>query len=339
MSIFTSMSVSVNPAGTSDADSLFSGADTTAVQLAEQLRSEADSHGSPRILLLIGPTILHAFTDAQLEALREDGAAIETIPIRHPRLDPAYCPTLIELDLDRATSAGVFLAAVDMAVSDWQPQALQNGQGHRIGAFLFSYATPGEVAAHLGHVALQRRPRSGRCLLGLHDPAAFDGIWQVCSTAQRRQVLGPVDDWYVVDRWQRCSAHRCDASAGAATESTGLSFTASQWDALANVRAINRAWSRARYEGIPVSLAIFTKLADALQRARGYGLSDDDDLVLFAWHALSVRPDFDGHPRIRRALRNVAPDMLYARVTAAVSERDWHEVRASGADEPGFQKA
>lgn len=283
--------------------------------------------------------MLHAFTDAQLEALREDGAAIEKVFIRHPRLDPAYYPMLVELDLDRAASSGAFLAALDMAVSDWQPQAQQNGEGHRIGAFLFSHATSGEVAAHLGRVALQRRPLSGRCVLGLHDPAAFDGIWRVCSAAQRRQVLGPVDDWYVVDRWQRCSAHRLDESTGAAAESTVLSFTASQWDALANVRAINRAWIRAQYEGIPVSPATFTKLADAMQRARSYGLTDAEDLVLFAWHALSVRPDFDSHPHIRRALRNIGPDVLYARVAAGMSERDWQDVRTWGTDGAVSRKA
>ncbi|MFL9904359.1 DUF4123 domain-containing protein [Paraburkholderia fungorum] len=339
MRTFTSTSGSVYPDGTSDADSLFAGASATAVQLGEQLRREADLRGSPRVLLLTGPAMLRAFTDAQLEALKEDGVAIETIVIRHPGLDPAYCPMLVELDLDRPASAGAFLAALDMAVSDWQPQSLQNGQGHRIGAFLFSRATSGEVAAHLARVALQRRPRSGRCLLGLHDPAAFDGIWRVCSTVQRRHVLGPVDDWYVVDRWQRCSVHRRDESAEAAAESTVLSFSASQWDALANVRAINRAWIQAQYEGMPVSPAIFAKLADAMQRARSYGLFDADDLVLFAWHALSVRPDFDSHPHIRHALQNVGPDTLYARVEASLSERVWHEVRIGEAGGPGSREA
>lgn len=299
--------------------------------LIDQLRRQCAELHLSHCLLLTGPAVLRAFTSEALDALKRIGGAVADVPLRPDRVAPDYWPSVIELDLDHAVPADLCEAAVTMALNDWEPGLLKLGQGHRIGAFLFSDAPLDKIARHLVNIAVQQRSdRPGQRLLGIADPAAFEGLWRVCTEAQREHLLGPIKLWRTLGRWGQWTDYRRSAVSGdEAAKGRFLGLDDHQWQALFDVRPINRAWARMRGEGRVVRREDFEQLPDSLRRAHRYGLTDPQDLELYALHALEMRADFDLHPRMQTLLSQRPADMFYSRAVADLSEADWADIRTA----------
>ncbi|MBN3787867.1 DUF4123 domain-containing protein [Burkholderia sp. Ac-20353] len=300
----------------------------------EQLQLQCDALGLSHCLLLTGPAVLHAFEPDEIDALKAIGESVVEVPLCPERLSPDYWPSVIELDLAHPVPAEICRRAIERALDDWSPDALGEGRGHRVGAFLFSDARTDAIARHLAHAFVQQRPDGdGQRLLGLADPAAFEGVWRVCDDAQRRRLLGPIAQWRTLGRWGEWVD--CDVSAARDAEPAGgrsLDLRDAQWSALFDVRPINRAWARASADGCVVQRDTFERLPAVLQRAHGYGLSDPQDLELFARHALNAGAEFDRHPRIQRVLRDRPADMYYSLAVADLGDADWAEIRGARPD-------
>lgn len=299
--------------------------------LIDQLRQQCADLGLSHCLLLTGPAVLRAFAPEELDALKRIGGAVTDVPLRPDRVTPDYWPAVVELDLDHAVPAEICEAAVTMALNDWEPDLLKLGQGHRVGAFLFSDAPLDKIVRHLVNIAVQQRSdRPGQRLLGIADPAAFEGLWRVCTEAQRTHLLGPIKLWRTLGRWGQWTDYRPTAANGEeAAKGRFLGLDDHQWQALFDVRPINRAWAQMRGKGRFVRREDFEQLPASLRRAHGYGLVDPQDLELYALHALEIRADFDLHPRMQTLLRQRPADMFYSRAVADLSEADWADIRTA----------
>lgn len=289
---------------------------------------------NPCCLLLTGPAELNGFSDATLRGYQAAGIRIATVEITHPYLDASYWPRLIELVPMRSADADLIREAMAMAIADWQPDALEKGRGHRIAGILRTDVGLTETARHLSKLILQPRPEGGQRLLSLLDPAAFEGIWRVCDMSQRDQLCGPIVEWHVVNRWLDWSVYRREHSNGEYV-ACSLELSAGQWRALGDVRAINRAWASAVAKDLTVSQTLFDRMPLALARAYQYGITDPVDLETFAWHVISVRPEFDRDSRIQTCLRERQADDTYSAAVADLTDADWAAIRrgeAAGTD-------
>ncbi|KUY85798.1 hypothetical protein WS46_05815 [Burkholderia sp. RF4-BP95] len=295
----------------------------------EQLHEQCAALGLSHCLLLTGPAILHPFSPEEIDVLKTIGESVVEVPICPERLSPDYWPSVIELDLDHPTAAEMCRRVLERTVDDWSPNALAEGRGHRMGAFLFTAERTDSVVRHLSNIFVQQRADGqGQRLLALADPAAFEGIWRVCDAAQRRVLLGPVVLWRTLGRWGEwidCRAPDGDRIDG--EREPFPHFDDGQWTKLFDVRPINRAWAHRRAGGQAVQPDDFAKLPEMLTRARAYGLSDPEDLELFAIHTMEFGVDFDLHPLVQRALRNRPADAYYSLAVSDLTEADWAAIR------------
>jgi len=67
----------------------------------------------------------------------------------------------------------------------------------------------------------------------------------------------------------------------------------------------------------------------SFRRAEGYGMSADQSLQAFAALSLTISPQFDEHPRIRKILLDAAvpPDLRVNLLGECTIDRDWEEAR------------
>ncbi|QBH01327.1 DUF4123 domain-containing protein [Xanthomonas oryzae pv. oryzicola] len=301
--------------------------DAAALCQAMRLQSAAAAT-TERWLILTGPAALEPFSVERLDALRQLGAAVVPVRYRTDRVGETYWPWLIDMRTAHDDGDALLTEAVGIALEDWSPAALAARRGHRIGGFLLSDAPLHAIADHLGALAVQPYggQGSGQRLLGIADPAALEGIWRVCSERQRRQALGPISRWRTLDRWGQWSDQQ--TSAATVPQHGFLHFDPPQWAQLAHVRFINAAWAKAIADGHEVTPEQLAALPAALDRAVRHGVSDAQDLELFAWHALTVHPHFDLHPRIIALFEQRKPDEFYSYMVCDLDEEDWQHLRA-----------
>lgn len=291
--------------------------------ITEQVHRLAAARGTSRALLLLDSRPRCALDDKNLKALIESGKLdVTTVHLLHPSLDPSWQPKLLALDLTRFCDTEILRIAVEMWREDSSLNKLQTGQGDRICALLLTPQDSAAVATHLSRVAIQKRPGEASYLLRLYDPMVFDQLWAACSPAQRASLLGPISCWILRDRFGRAVGFDNPIS----NQSEPLTFDPSQWQAFETIEAVNQAWIRARVQQVEVDARGFQAAATATDRARAQGVASGPDLDLFAWHALSVHPEFGRHPRIRSILDKVSAHLGYSALADGLSEGDWREI-------------
>lgn len=297
-----------------------------AIDLAEALHQYAIASGHSICTVLIDPVLRDPLDDPRWARWGAEIAARST-PVRLPSLDvdTSAWPRLVTLDLSRPRDADINRAAAQMALDDWQPDALRQGRGHRIGAWLFGPVAPAMLARHLSGVLLQAHPQGGRALLRVQDPGVFDVLWGQMRPAQHAALLGLVRQWIYIDRWQRTVVASVEATAR--DSSMGLVLGTDQWSRLDTIGALNRAWRRLPADHGVDAQALHAVLA-ALGRAIAHGMTDERDWDAYAWRAFTVDPEFDRHPDISSLLHGRAPDTGFARLVADVSDAQWDVIRS-----------
>lgn len=111
------------------------------------------------------------------------------------------------------------------------------------------------------------------------------------------------------------------------------------FDRLASDRFAERLVRHARAEYPAVSslsdAALRARVDAALERARGYGLTWEYTLAEFVGRDLTVSPEFDRHPDLVVALREVAaspsPDQSFMEIGLKVPAHVWNAPEAADA--------
>ncbi|OBR48535.1 hypothetical protein A6456_34785 [Paraburkholderia tropica] len=264
------------------------------------------------------------------------------VVIDHEALSPAHWPCLLTLDLQVQSGMSALEESVRMAFEDRRPQSMTEGLGQRIGGWLASSASPGEIASHFSRLALQRDDRNRLCLLRFYDSRAQALLWPLLTQSQQHALLGPVRAWHTLDAGAR-PVTRMNTQGRRAD----FALEPAQWDGIHRHGIVNRALARHAYENNRQSQPheVDTAVAAAM-RAQRYGLTDEEDQIAFVGHALAWHPEFDLHPRVLQILGHRSEDDFYTGLIDELSQDEiadirqgiWHErLRASAnVSRPGF---
>jgi len=296
------------------------------VRIREQvsaLKSWFNQHPDMRCLLLVDPSQRDPLADdAGDKPVFADLPKTEVV-IDHDAVSPSHYPYLLELDLKTEAGVAALEESARLAFEDRRPQSMAEGLGQRIGGWLASSATVGEVAAHCSRLVLQNDDRGRLCLLRFYDPRSQALLWRVLAPVQQHALLGPIQAW-----------HTLDAGAVPVTRTNTMgrrndfALDAIQWQAIHSHGVVNRALALHAYDldRQPKQHEVDAAVA-AVLRARRYGLTDEGDEVVFVGHALSWHPEFDLHPRVLQILGSRADGDLYVERIDELTSDEITEIR------------
>jgi hypothetical protein len=167
-------------------------------------------------------------------------------------------------------------------------------------------------------------PGVGQCFFRYFDPRVLVQLQWLFTPAQMAWLMGPVRRWKysIAGAWEEMSR-----PAVFAAESP--SITAHQAFALQRMNVINTLLERLQ----PASVSAYRSTGQAilrqLEKARDHGLQRLQDQEEYAWHGLTVHPDFDRHPLMQEKLANLPADadFPYRVATADLRPQDFDRIR------------
>ncbi len=271
--------------------------------ILERFRALRDFDGFGHVLLLVDPLSGHVPLENWTPRVQADNQwALRDPQVRDVRFPFPRLLLIGEAD-DALLEESIRIAGaadnVDSVVS----------VNPAICGWLFAHGITSDVRRHLIAAAQQRNAKYEPVRLRYYDPRVLPYLNQMLEPEQRQQLLGPVAHWFALDRFGRAVDLQTQPPAPYIPSS--LSLTADQWASIERIEAVNRtlaAYSDLTGEPLPVDRE--TELNIALERAAMNGMSALDDAMTFALYALSVRPDFDLHPAVAEALKNVRTSRL-----------------------------
>lgn len=167
--------------------------------------------------------------------------------------------------------------------------------------WLLARGVPADVPRHLVAAMLQRNARFEPVLLRYYDPRVLSRLNRILDDEQRRQLLGPVEHWFALDRYGRPGDLQTQAPARYI--SPALHATAPQWAAIERIEAFNRSAAvLEQASGNPLPVEKEAELDAALSRSAAHGLTSMADVITFALYSLTLAPGFDQHPSVAAAL-------------------------------------
>jgi Domain of unknown function (DUF4123) len=311
--------------------------------LSDQLHQWLAGHGHASCHLLFDPMLRPLEEDSELaialSAAEAAGCASAKHAIRLP-IDAQACPWVSRLDVDKSSSSHAITLSLQEAVSELDPTKLRAGLGRRIGGWLVSDAKPQTIAAHLAHTMVLEHGGQ-RMLLRLHDSAVMWPLFHMLTSEQRTAMLGPIKHWWLLDPAGHLACldnPRALTDASRSTAPSGsLCLSSEQWADVLRFNSLNATlnqWLEAMAappDADSMAGARTAALA-ALRRASTYGLSETDDLTLFALHALRIAPVFDSHKLVQallvrcNATQNAQPESFSA-VIEELGPDDWARIR------------
>lgn len=298
------------------------------------LRAWFNRHQDMHCLLLVDPSQRDpAAADTGGSQSFVDVPATDIV-IDHDAISPAHYPRLLELKLQTASGIVALEDSVRMAFADRRPQSMAEGRGQRIGGWLASAASPGEIAAHCSRLLLQRDGDDQLCLLRFYDSRAQALLWPMLSPKQQHALLGPIQAWHTLDAGAR-RVTRVNTKG----RREDFALEPAQWPTIHRHGIVNRALALYAYDRNrqPQQHEVDAAAAAAV-RARRYGLIDEEDEVAFVSHALTWHREFDLHPKVLQILGSMNDGDLYAGQVAEltpdeiaeIQQGSWHErLRAS----------
>ncbi|MEN1929516.1 DUF4123 domain-containing protein [Luteimonas sp. MJ250] len=298
-----------------------------AAELSEQIVRHAAVAGARFCYLLLDPT-LRSPAELLGATAREYGIELSpaSIAIGRNQAGRDTQPLLIQMNLDRYVDTELCRMSAQIAVDDWNYDSLRQGNGHRVGGWLFSSAEMPVLARHLARQAVHRRPSGGQAWVRFHDSRVMDMLCNIYDAPQREQLRGDITAWLWLSRWRTLETlrrHKGNYADGA--EMAGP-LSLRQWADVDNIGPLNRLWLRAVCAGTDVDRSALAEMSTVLARAREYGFNDPEDLVEFGWRALRVHRDFDSHPEIRRIIAGRGQGDFFGYLVADLGEAQWNVI-------------
>ena len=165
-------------------------------------------------------------------------------------------------------------------------------------ALLASHATADDVAAHLKHHLVQRRPGDPRhWWLRYYDPHVFRHFSWIFEPEQVDRLLGPITEWVWPDekgQWY-CRSHRPYMEASI----FHLMPTSSQWKRIDNVVEVNRMIDHLviRMPQLHQSPSLWALIDHLFEKADDVLSSEDTyGRILFVEQGVRFHPQIHSHP-------------------------------------------
>lgn len=290
---------------------------------SEQLhRALATAPSEGRCFLFLDPTLNPPDEDPVLGAWLAEHPAVK-LPISHPEFDPSLRPLLIELDSNKAKESDVLRYSVTIAVNELDPDALKYGGGRSVGGWLVSTAPAKQLAVQLAAQLLQSPALGHQSLVRLQDPAVLWAWNSQMTEPQRNKLLGQLQQWWFLDPLGHLQ--HIEQTAPIEDKITPLQFSATEWEDLDTLGAINRAMHKwvAKYPAAQHCDQAGDIAWAALRRARSYGFKHANDLTFFVECALLIHPDFDRNERVQKYLKQRTPNDYFKALMDPLTEEDW----------------
>jgi len=289
-----------------------------------------------RVLAAHGGSNLWLAVDGADQPLPEidgiDWGSRDCVDIRlpHPDIDPQWWPKWFPLQLDRAEDAHILNRSIVWALEEIAPERLRAGMGRRVsGWFQCDRQNIDEAARHWANNMVRRVPQQpGRSLLRLHDPAVLWSVWQILTDEQKRQSLGPLTHWHLIDPLGGLLP--LTAAGGAdPTALVSAELSVQQWQDIQSLTPLHVTLLRMTSGGQPSIVEYrqwFQMGLQALRRAKQHQLADPDSLSLFAQLALTRHPQFDAHPELQRILKQRQANEPLGGLLCDFTETDWQRM-------------
>lgn len=231
---------------------------------------------------------------AAREVIADDIATMPLVPSGMSEDSEHLLPRLVVLRSLSQAQRGTLLDLMDEMEPDaWPPLC----------AMLDSEFEPERIAAHMKELQVLKSYRGSsvdKAWLRVHDPRVFTQLLRILPDEHRTALLGPVSRWTIPLAGEWLTTERPQSS-------TLSSCAQRHWPLarIADIGIVNRALSRAGVANHSAVLTVSANIEAQILRARTlYGLSEADDLVEFAFRALTVSKRFDQHPDIHPLIRD-----------------------------------
>lgn len=265
-----------------------------------------------------------------IEGVDWGGRDFIEVRLPHPDIDPQWLPRWLRLQLDKADDAHILDHSIVWALEETAPARLRAGMGRRVsGWFQMGSGTIEEAAKHWANNMVRRVPQApGRALLRLHDPAVLWSVWQILSEEQKRQCLGPLTRWHLIDPLG--GLLQLDANEDVRKLDFGSTdLSVAQWQDIQHITPLHQTLLQMTSAGQPNMAEYkqwFQTGLQALRRAQNSGLTEVHSLSMFAQLALTRHPQFDAHPDLQRILKQRDPDEPLGGMLCDFTEADWGRI-------------
>jgi hypothetical protein len=167
-------------------------------------------------------------------------------------------------------------------------------------------------------------PGVGQCFFRFFDPRVLIQLQWLFTPAQMAWLMGPVRRWKynIAGAWEEM--RRPDVFAA---DSPGI--TTQQAFALQRMNVINTLLERLQPATIAAHRSAGQDILRQLEKAHAHGVLRLQDQEDYAWHGMTVHPDFDRHPLIKARLSALPADadFPYRVATSDLTQQDFDRIR------------
>ncbi|WP_244191299.1 DUF4123 domain-containing protein [Ralstonia insidiosa] len=223
------------------------------------------------------------------------GSGCEIFPLEMAsvRLSKHQIPYLIRLS---AAAVHILRVSLEVALQEQANLDVESNEGFAVGGWLRSAVEPRLLAKHLARCMTPAGMPPGARYLRLADRRVFELAWSVSDLPQRQEWLGPISQWWTLDRRNSLVPHA--ANQPLAWQLGYLRLAPEQWRHLRNcelVQQLLRGWQRFQPALPPDYLK---QAANAIEAAQSLELEQAADIVLLAAYVLQIHPRLCQHPRV-----------------------------------------
>jgi hypothetical protein len=223
---------------------------------------------------------------------------VHVVPLRRADIPAERSPRLVALDAHDVDRLRASLAA---ALAEQADVDVEKGEGFAIGGWLVSNAACPALVRHLGACMGPRVPGEGRKYFRWADRRVMEWMWPGLDAGARAALLGPVRDWWALDRCGQLVEYRMPVAHEIPAASWQLRDT--EWQHALDcepVQALLRGWQRF---ASPLPQDYLQRAGQAVRTARSLGLHDMADIVLVACYVIQIHPQLCTHPRLQAQVR------------------------------------
>jgi len=235
--------------------------------------------------------------------------------------DTGRCPVLLDLRTVSPSTQAQWLRTLHQQAQEREPTSL---------SLLFQTNSPIElVAAHCTARMVVKPTLEAPKQFRYFDPGTFLQLPRLLGEVGMAWLLWPFQrvtlSW--AGEWLEYPVPQVDA-----VQRSEFALGSGHYETLSRLSIVNRAAVQCPPpQGAQDWCQRCERLELAVQKGQKYGLTQRDDLVLFALHAETQHPRFDEHPRIRQILEQLKTlppedELDYRELTQTFSADDWQAV-------------
>jgi hypothetical protein len=204
--------------------------------------------------------------------------------------NPELSPLLVCLQCQQPEHMRVLELSISLTLEQASlPVSLRN-----VCAWLISDATPKRLQAAL-KVRLQAQwPGPQSIYLRYFDPRVMPRLLSILPAQLQAELFGPVHYWCQLGRDGQWLCHTPPVDLPTQSIS-GLAPCHEQTVTIDRIALVNLTAAELRRQGQPAPHSLDSAIDDALLAGRKLGITDDEDIVAFAWRAIAYQSSFTHH--------------------------------------------